>query len=48
MGPRMFLRSPETPNLAINVKKVVIKNIQKGYSAGNTLRLRKLEYDPSR
>jgi len=44
----MFLFSPETPNLAINIKEVEIENIQNGYSAGNTLQLRKLEYDPSR
>ena len=48
IGQRMFLFSPETSNLAINIKKVEIENLQNGYSAGNTLRLRKLEYDPSR
>jgi len=44
----MFLLSPETLNLAItetlnlaiNIKEVNIENLQNGYSAGNTLRLR--------
>jgi len=44
----MFPFSPKTPNLAINIKEIEIENIQDGYSAGNTLRLRKLEYDPRR
>jgi len=42
----MFLFSPKTSNIAINIKE--IENIQNGYSVANTLRLRKLEYDPSR
>jgi len=43
----MFLFSPKTSNIAINIKEIEIESIQNGYSAGNTLRLRKLEYDPS-
>ena len=42
----LFIR--ETPNLAINITKVEIENIQNGYFAGNILRLEKLEYDPSK
>jgi len=49
IGQHMFLFSPETLNLASNIKEVKIESIQNGYSASNTLlRLRKLEYDPSR
>jgi len=44
----MFLFSPKTSNIAINIKEIEVKNIQNDYFAGNTLRLRKLEYDPSR
>jgi len=44
----MFLFSSKTSNIAINIKEIEIKNIQNGYSGGYTLRLRKLEYDPSR
>jgi len=44
----MFLVSPETLNLAINIKEIETENIQNGYSAINTLWLRKFEYDPSR
>jgi len=40
--------SPKTSNIAINIKEVEIENIQNGYSAGNTLRLRKFEYDLNR
>jgi len=39
----MFLFNPKTSNIAINIKEIEIKNIQNGYSAGNTLRLPKLE-----
>jgi len=48
MGQGMFLLSSETSNLAIIIKKFEIENIQNGHSAGNTLRLRKLESDPNR
>jgi len=43
----MFLISPKASNIAINIKEIETENIQNGYSAGNTLQLRKLEYDPS-
>jgi len=36
-----------TPMLYIQSSPVQIENIQNGYSAGNTLRLRKLEYNPT-
>jgi len=36
----MFLFSLKTSNTAINIKEIEIENIQNGYSAGNTLRLR--------
>jgi len=38
----------KTSNIAINIKEIEIINTQNGYSTGNTLRLRKLEYYPSR
>ena len=46
-GNPLLLRQ-KTPNLAINIKKAETENIQICYFASNTLRLRKLEYDPSR
>jgi len=44
----MFLFSPKTSNIAINMKEIEIENIQNVYSAGTTLRLQQLEYDSSR
>ena len=48
IGRAAHVPTPETANLAINMKSVGIKNIWSDYFGGNTSWLRKLEYDADR